>query len=160
MGYNVRLNGKIWIQEVKLGRVIHLDSAGKQRTLLTRSVLTAIRLLMQQQEVNEQTRDLAAYIALALEEISNTIDPTVSAWEKRGYWLKADRYRMEWSWAKTLGEKMEQALRKEDWGMVAQIAAEIASRLANTAILKRLGARAPWEGAWDRLMEKPSNNRQ
>lgn len=143
-----------------MGRVIHLDSAGKQRNLLARSVLTAIRLLMQQQEVNEQTRDLAAYIALALEEISNTIDPTVSAWEKRGYWLKADRYRMEWSWAKTLGEKMEQALRKEDWGLVAQIAAEIAGKLANTAIMKRLGTQAPWEGAWDRMMEKPSNNSQ
>lgn len=154
MDYNVGLSVKIWDKEVKLGRVVHLESAGKQRNLLSKSVLAAIRLLMQQQEVNEQTRDLAAYIALALQEISNTIDPTVSAWEKRGYWLKADRYRMEWSWAETLGGKMEQALHQEDWEAVAQIAAEVANRLANAAKLKRAGTQAPWEGAWKRLMSK------
>lgn len=137
-----------------MGRVIHLDSAGKERNLLSRSVLTAIRRLMQQREISEETRDLAAYIALALQEISKTIDPTVAAWEKRGYWLKADKYRMEWNWAKVLGEKMEQALREENWGSVAQIAAEVGNRLANVNELKRFGAKAPWEGAWKGLMSR------
>lgn len=142
-----------------MGRVIHLDSAGKERNLLSRSVVTAIRRLMEQQEINKETRDLAAYIALALQEISKTIDPTVAAWEKRGYWLKADKYRMDWNWAQVLGEKMEQALREENWGSVAQIASEIGNRLANVNELKRLGSKAPWEGAWKGLMSKRFESR-
>lgn len=137
--------------EAILGRVVNLESAGKERNRLSRSVVTAIRRLMQQREVDRTTRDLAAFISLALREINDTIDPTVEAWEKRGYWLKADRYRMEWNWSRSLGEKLDQALRDEEWGTVASIVAEIANKLANVNELKRLGSEAPWDGAWERL---------
>ena len=81
-----------------MGRVIHLERAGKERNRLARQVLTAIRLLGQQEGIDERTRDLAAFVGLALEDLFATVDPTVEAWEKRGYWVKADRYRMEWRW--------------------------------------------------------------
>ena len=44
------------------------------------------------------------------------IDSSVAAWEKRGYWVKADRFRMEWAWAGSLAEKMRTAMRKEGLG--------------------------------------------
>ncbi len=39
---------------------------------------------MKQTEITDKTRDLAAFIALALEAIASTIDTSVEAWEKRG----------------------------------------------------------------------------
>ncbi|MGW8251870.1 MAG: hypothetical protein ACWGO1_14610 [Anaerolineales bacterium] len=137
-----------------MSRVINPETDGKERNRLARSVLSAVRQLGRQEEVNDQTRDLAAYIALALETIHATIDATVEAWEKRGYWVKADRYRMEWLWAEQYGNKMSQAVLGEDWGSVALLAAEIGGRLNKYKELRVKTGAEPWQGAWDHLKSK------
>ena len=102
-----------------MGRVIHLEGVGKERKNLSRAVVLALRELMQQSEPDQTTRDLAAFIALALEGIYQTIDESVAAWEKRGYWLKADRFRLDWSWSETMAMNMRNAVLQEDWTQVA-----------------------------------------
>jgi hypothetical protein len=137
-----------------LGRIINPESAGKDRARLTRSVLLAVRELMKQTEINPMTRDLAAYLAEALEEIYQTIDASVSAWEKRGYWVKADRFRMEWLWSEQLAQRLRQNLQTEDWGGVAQIAAQTAARLAAVKVPQRHKLGEPWNGAWERFLHR------
>lgn len=137
-----------------MSRVINPESAGKERNRLARSVLGAVRQLGRQEEVNDQTRDLAAFIALALEAIHATIDTTVEAWEKRGYWVKADRYRMEWLWAGQYGSQMSQAVLAEDWGRVALLAAEVAGRLNKYKELRTKPGAEPWQGAWKQLQAR------
>jgi len=109
-----------------LGRVINPESAGKERTRLTRATVLALRELMRQSQPDSKTRDLAAFIALALEAVAATIDASVDAWEKRGYWVKADRFRMEWYWSEQLGRAMRQAVLAEDWPTIALTAAQVA----------------------------------
>lgn len=134
-----------------MSRVINPESAGKDRLHLTRSVVRAIRELMKQSEISDKTRDLAAFIAIALEAIAATIETSVEAWEKRGYWLKADRFRMDWEWAGRLGAKMMEAIKKEDWATVAITATQIADKLKGVELLKRAPKTEPWEGAWSKL---------
>lgn len=134
-----------------MGRIINPESAGKERTRLTRTVLLAVRELMKQTDINANTRDLAAYIAEALQEIFDGIDVSVSAWEKRGYWVKADRFRMEWLWAGQFSERLRQALVQDDWGVVAQITAQTAAHLASVKVPVRHQLGEPWTGAWKRL---------
>ena len=134
-----------------MGRVIDPYGVGKRRTQLMRGVVLAIREFTVQNEVNELTRDLAAFIILALQEVSETIDQTVSAWEKRGYWLKADRFRLEWAWAETCSVKMHEALMEEDWLAVASTAADIAQKAHNVKVPKRHRLGTPWVGAWEQL---------
>ena len=98
-----------------MSRVIKTGSAGKDRILLEKGIIVAIRELTKQSGMDATTRDLLAYIALSLKAIGETIDESVAAWEKRGYWIKADHYRMEWIWASNWGEEMKQAILKEDW---------------------------------------------
>ncbi len=136
-----------------MGRVINPDSAGKQRNLLVRSVVLALRELTLQQAVSDLTRDLAAYVVLSLHAIASTIDVSVEAWEKRGYWLKADRFRLEWAWADKLGKSMERALEKDDWQSVAMDAAKIAEKLNTIKFPKRHRMGTPWDGAWKKLMK-------
>lgn len=135
-----------------MGRIINPESAGKERTRLTRTVLLAVRELMKQADINASTRDLAAYIAEALQEIFDGIDVSVSAWEKRGYWVKADRFRMEWMWAGQFAERLRQALHQDDWAVVAQITAQTAARLASVKVPVRHQLGEPWNGAWKRLL--------
>ena len=143
-----------FLPEVTLSRVINPDSAGKERTRLTKGIVLAIRELAQQSSPGAEARDLVAFIALALSTISGTIDVSVAAWEKRDYWVKADKFRMEWAWSGQYAEKMKLAILKDDWGSVAQVAAQIAQKLSKVTVPlgHRLGR--PWQGAWDELNKR------
>ena len=135
-----------------MSRVIKLDGSGKERTQLSRSVLRAIQELMRQTQVDEKTRDLASFIVLALEAIYKTIDQSVAAWEKRGYWLKADRFRLEWEWTGQLSSRMRQAILDENWDTVAITAVEIGKKLNGVQMPKRAPETEPWTGAWKQLV--------
>lgn len=130
-----------------MSRVINPDSVGKERTHLTKSIVIALRTLAKQTDVDEATRDLSAFIALALMRINETIDISVQAWEKRGYWVKADKFRMEWMWTMQMGEQMRVAVLEEDWGAVAMISAQVGQKLVKVKVPERPRLGAPWVGA-------------
>jgi hypothetical protein len=136
------------LKENGLSRIINPDSAGKERSHLSKAIVLAVREMVLQSEPGTESRDLAAFIILALEKISSTIDISVAAWEKRDYWVKADKFRMEWAWAGQLAKKMRDGLGKEDWGTIAVVAAQAAQKLNKISVApgNRLGR--PWVGAW------------
>ncbi len=134
-----------------MGRYINPEGAGKERNQLCKAVVLALRELMKQTEPDEHSRDLAAYISISLIKINNTVETSVVAWEKKGYWVKADRFRLEWEWSKNYGERVRQAVLADDWAVVAMTSAQIAQRLmkVDVPIRHRLGT--PWEGAWEKI---------
>ena len=134
-----------------MSRVINPNAAGKERTRLTKAIVITIRELAKQKEPGEASRDMAAFIALALQTIADGIDVSVAAWEKRDYWVKADRFRMEWAWAGQLGEKMRTAVINDDWGNVAMLSAQIAQKLYKVKVSERHRMGTPWVGAWKQL---------
>lgn len=133
-------------------RIIKSGSAGKDRLWLEKGIVSAIRELAKQSSLDKTTYDLLAFIALSLLAISETVEESVSAWEKRGYWIKADRYRMEWNWSSKLGEELKQALLIEDWANVASITAQITQKLNKVNVPVKKRQEAPWIGAWDKLI--------
>ncbi|HSM26160.1 MAG TPA: hypothetical protein VK856_14945 [Anaerolineaceae bacterium] len=137
-----------------MGRVINPESSGKERTKLTKSVVKAIRQLMAQSQPDQLTKDLAAFIALGLGEIFLTVDTSVEAWEKRGYWVKADRFRIEWEWTQQFSQQMKAAVLEEDWPQIALISAKTAQKLNNIKIPLKNRIGEPWIGAYQKLVEK------
>lgn len=131
-----------------MSRVYNPDSAGKERNKLTRSIVLALRELMKQKDANEVTFDLAAYISMSLTEISKTIDTSVDAWEKRGYWVKADKFRLEWEWASLYAQQMQEALLAENWALVAVSAAKTAQKFSKVTVPEHNRLGTPWVGAW------------
>ncbi len=136
-----------------MGRVINPNGVGRERQRLMRALALALRELMRQSRPDAHTRDLAAFIALTLEAIDRTIEVTTTAWEKRGYWLKADRFRMDWRWAGRLAQAMRAAVLAEDWGQVARLAAELLPHVSAVHIPQRHRLGTPWQGAWERLQQ-------
>ena len=141
-----------------MSRVINPESAGKERTRLTKAIVIAIRELAKQTDPStgsgrgpSEARDLAAFIALALQGIADGIDVSVAAWEKRNYWVKADRFRMEWAWAGGMGEKMKQAVLQDDWGTVAMLSAQIAQKLNHVKVSDNHRMGRPWVGGYKQL---------
>ena len=137
-----------------MGRVINLQGAGKDRKRLTREVVLALQELIRQIEPNAQTRDLAAFISINLEAISQTIDLSVAAWEKRGYWVKADRFRMEWAWSERLARVLKEDVLAENWPGVAITAAQVGEKLSQVRLPDHHRLGTPWVGAWEKLKNK------
>lgn len=134
-----------------MGRVINLENSGKERNKLTKSIVKAIRELMNQQATDLLTHDLAAFIALSLEDIHQTVDVSVLAWEKRGYWLKADRFRLDWEWSEQYGKQMREAVLSEDWASIANLSAKVAQKLSKIQIAAKNRIGEPWIGSWDKI---------
>ena len=134
-----------------MSRVINPESAGKDRTRLTKSIVLAVRELAKQKDITDETKDLAAFIALALRTIANGIDVSVAAWEKRDYWVKADRFRMEWMWTGQYADKMKVALFTNDWGTVAMLMPQIAQKFSKVVVSENHRLGKPWVGAFKQL---------
>jgi hypothetical protein len=137
-----------------MSRIINPESVGKERTQLTKGIILAIRELAKQSDPGPESRDMAAFIALALITISEGIDASVAAWEKRDYWVKADKFRMEWQWAAPYADKMRTAILADDWGTVALVMTPTAQNLSTVTVPAghRLGR--PWVGAFKQLTSK------
>ncbi len=138
-----------------MSRIIHTEGAGKDRPRLLKSISLAIRELGKQPSLNAETRDLLAYLVFALEAIAAGIEESVRAWEKRGYWIKADRFRLEWQWSGELAARLRNALLQENWPEVTLLTAQIAQKVGHITVPERHRLGKPWVGAWKRLRERP-----
>jgi hypothetical protein len=136
-----------------LSRIIQTDSVGKRRTQLLKAIVISIRELMKQASITSETKDLAAFISNALLAVHDTIEESVVPWENRGYWVKADKFRLEWEWTEQLGTVMLQATQEEDWVSVAALSATVGQHLSNIQVSDRHRMGKPWVGAW-KLMQK------
>ena len=135
-------------------RVINVDSVGKQRTQLTKAIVLAVRELARQKDTGTEARDLAAFISIALKTIAEGIDSSVAAWEKRDYWVKADKFRMEWAWANPLAEKMRAAVLSNDWAAVAMLSAQVAQKFSRIQVSENHRLGKPWADAFKLLNKK------
>ncbi len=134
-----------------MSRVINPDSTGTQRNKLVRMIALTVRELLRQPEPNDTTRDMAIFIVLSLDSIAETIDPSVAAWEKRDYWVKADRFRLEWAWARQYADELRKALLVEDWSLVALASVKIAQKVSHIKISPQHRMGQPWRDAWERF---------
>ncbi|MGZ8901210.1 MAG: hypothetical protein ACXW3Z_14045 [Limisphaerales bacterium] len=134
--------------------IINPESAGKERTQLTKAIVLAVRELAKQTDVTNDAKDQAAFIVLALKSISEGIDVSVAAWEKRGYWVKADRFRMEWLWTGQYADKMKSAILADDWASVAMLMPQIAQKFSKIVISENHRLGKPWVGAFGQLNGK------
>jgi len=135
-----------------LSRVINPDSAGKERTRLMKAIVLCMRELAKQGNVSTESKDQVAFIVLALQTIAEGIDASVAAWEKRDYWVKADKFRMEWMWAGQVAAKMKAALLSDDWGAIAIQMPQIAQKLGKVQVSDNHRLGKPWGGAYRQLM--------
>lgn len=143
-------------------RIITVDGIGKERTQLIRAIVAALRELARQNGPGVEALDLVSFIILSLETIAKSIDVSVVAWEKRDYWVKADRFRMDWAWAGNTAIKLRSYLIKEDWGSIAGLSAFIGQKLAKTKVSDKNRIGTPWKGCRLRMKEhiNDKNNRK
>lgn len=134
-----------------MSRVINPNAAGQDRGRLMKTVASTLRALLAHGAVDDTSRDMAAFIAAALQAIASGIETSVTAWEKRGYWLKADRFRLDWEWTGRIGAGLERALIEDDWGKIAAYCVQIGDKVKDIELPKSARGGEPWVGAWRKL---------
>jgi hypothetical protein len=143
-----------------VSRLIKTDTVGKQRTQLIKAVMITLRELAAKKQVDEEARDMAAFLSLALGKIDSTIDESVRAWEKRDYWLKADQFRMQWAWTGHMARKVREAALLNDWGELALLMPEIATKFNTVKLPKSNTVGKPWTGALAELKKRGDGSQQ
>ncbi len=128
-------------------QIIKTSTPGKERERLSKAIVITIRNFMRQESPDDETSDMLAFIILALKIISEGIDKSVAAWEKRGYWVKADQYRLEWQWTGEMSAKLHSAYQAEDWQKIAGLLIETMEKFSNIKVSDRHRMGKPWKNA-------------
>ena len=130
------------------------ESVTTLRNRLSRGIVLAIRLLMEQGAPDEKSLDKVAFVVLALDKISESVDLSAMAWEKRDYWVKADAFRMEWEWAIGSSKRVKEALFSKDWPQIAIELITVAQKLHKVQISPNNRIGEPWVGAYAALLKQ------
>ncbi|MHB1318723.1 MAG: hypothetical protein ACYCYF_08920 [Anaerolineae bacterium] len=135
-----------------MARIINTANPGKLRSQARRTIAEMLRHLMAKGALDDEARDMLATIVYSLREIDATIEVTTDAWEKRDYYLKADKFRLEWEWAAPAADRLEAVVRLGKWDRLPQEIMGLAQRFADVKIVKFTRAEDAWQGNYRQLL--------
>lgn len=131
-----------------MSRVVGKPSSARERLRLLGRIGLAMRHAGHDRLPPQEAADRLAYVALGLREILASVGQSTTAWEKRGYWLKADRLRLEWRWAEAEYLTAADALaRRAPVDEALDSLSELRRRTVDLPVPARLPAGKPWTGA-------------
>ena len=133
-------------------RVINTSNPGKLRNQYRRTIAEALRHLVYKRSVDNEAKDMAAAIVLALRGIAETVETTVGAWEKRDYYLKADRFRLEWEWVMPSASKLNEIIVYARWDELPAELARLAPKFADIKIAKMTRSSDDWKSSYQQLV--------
>lgn len=140
-----------------MGRVINTSSPAKVRNYHRRTIAELLTRLGQKQSVDEETKDMAATIVFSLRTLYEVAEETATAWEKRDYWMKAERFLRQWEWTKELAANLEDVLREEAWDLLPQLMMDLFAQFSDVQVKNLTRKSEIWDGAYAQLMASEPN---
>lgn len=140
-----------------MGRVINLNNPTKLRNYQRRTIAELLQRLGQKPTIDDEARDMAAAIVFALREIWVTVEVTAAAWEKRDFWMKAERFMRDWEWSKETAANIEDVVREEAWDLMPQLLMNLFPHFNDIALKNMQRKPEEWQGAYKKLIESPRN---
>jgi hypothetical protein len=137
-----------------MSRIIATESPGKIRGQHRRTIAEALRRLSQKPRLDNEAKDLAALIVFCLHGIADTVERTIEAWEKRDYYLKAERFREEWRWVDPVTDELSAVVYEGRWDQLPPALAQLMPYFADVKIKQMTRKPSLWQGAYERLMRE------
>ncbi len=137
-----------------MGRVINTNNPGKRRNSFMRTSAEILRRLSQQKEINEDTKDMVAMLVYCMRGIDSTVEESIRAWEKRGYWKKADDFQQKWWWASLMSTSLEKLVKGDNWDELPEMMVKLFPYFADIQVAKMTRNPKDWEGTYRKLMEE------
>ena len=139
-----------------MSRIIAAQSVGKKRNQLRRTIAEALHRMIRKPNFDQESQDLAALIVFSLQEIEKGVEQTATAWEKRDYYLKADRFRCQWEWINDAAFALETALLIGQAEQIPEILATLIPRFSDITVGRYTRATDMWAGCYQRLVHGKS----
>jgi hypothetical protein len=139
-----------------MARIINTSNPGKLRSQERRTIAEILRRLMGKAAIDGEAQDMAAAIVYSLRAIDATISVTTDAWEKRDYYMKADRFRLEWEWAAPAARRLEAIIRRGAWDNLPLELMSLAPRFSDVHVEKFTRAAEAWQGSYAQLVAEPA----
>jgi hypothetical protein len=137
-----------------MSRIIQTgDTAAKRRHFHVRSCAEVLRLMADRSGLDEETRDMAAFMALSLRGVHETIEGSAEAWDDKNYWKKAEALRHEWRWTLAAAEEIESRLKANDWYELSHYLVTLIPRFAGVKVSAITRDPDNWCGAYRALMK-------
>ena len=99
-----------------------------------------------------RTKDMAAMLVFCLKEIDLGIDESAAVWEKRDYWIKAERLRQRWHWVSQSALQLETLIREEQWHYLPEQMMVLFPHFADIKVTRFTRSSDLWEGAYQKLL--------
>ena len=138
-----------------MSRVIHVDSPGKRRNQARRSVAEILRYLGRKSVFDDEAKDMAAMLVFLLQEIKATVDESAAAWEKRGYWMKVERFVRDFEWIPEAAANLDDVIRHNAWDLLPELLADLSPRFDDIKIKTMTRKPTEWRGTYARLLAAP-----
>lgn len=138
-----------------MSRVINIDNPTKRRNHNRRTIAELLRRLGQKSTIDDEAKDMAATILFSLRDIAAGVEQTALAWEKRDYWMKAERFVRQWDWTVESAANIEDVIRNDAWDLLPELMADLFPRFADIQIKSMTRKADSWQGAYSRLMAQP-----
>ncbi len=137
-----------------MARVINTNSPGKRRSAYMRTIAEILRRLSQQQEITQETRDSVAWLVYCLRGIDSTVEESMRAWEKRGYWKKSDEFQQKWWWASLMAKSLEDLIKTDNWDKLPDVMIGLFPHVSDIQINRMTRDPKDWQGAYSKLMRE------
>ena len=133
-----------------MSQVINRNNYSSQRSTYLRFISTALNYLKSKNISKDEYKDIVVFIFLTMGEIEKTIQQTIQPWEKRGYWVKADQFRNEWSWVEPLYHSMKTKIEAQNWEKMRTDLQAIDEICEDYPPYQRMQIKNPWQGSWQK----------
>ena len=138
-----------------MSRVIHVDNPGKRRNAARRSIAEILRYLSRKAQIDDEAKDMAAALVFLLTEIKATVDESAAAWEKRGYWMKVERFVRDYEWIPEAAANLDDVIRHDAWDLLPELLADLSPNFDDIHIKTLTRKPTEWRGAYSRLKAAP-----
>ena len=135
-----------------MSRVINTDGPGKRRNQNLRTGAELLRRLSTKPGIDAESKDMVALLVYCLQDIADGIDESARAWEKRDYWMKAEKFRERWGWSQTLADSLLHLVQEDDWQRLPELMVRLLPHFSSVKINKFMRKETLWQGAYERLM--------
>ncbi|MGD8586567.1 MAG: hypothetical protein PVH65_17540 [Chloroflexota bacterium] len=138
-----------------MSRVINTNNPGKVRNSNMRTIAEILRRVGAKADVDDEARDMFAALVYLLREIHQSALTTVEAWERRGYWMKADRFMRDWEWSAEMAANFEDVIRNDAWDLIPRLLGELVPHTAEIQVKNLTRSPKAWHGAYRQLLSEP-----
>jgi hypothetical protein len=134
-----------------MSRVISIDGPGTVRNRHRRTIAEALRRLSQKPQLDDEAKDLAALIVFSLHGMADTVDQTIDAWERREYFMKAERFREQWRWLEPTTDELSDVIHKSHWEQLPSVLARLMPHFADITVKQMTRQPTLWRGAYEKF---------